>query len=348
MKHTLRLLASLLCLSLAFLALGCGPKRPTLHIYNWADYMDPDLIAEFERAYGCRVVIDTFDSNESLYAKIKAGAKGYDLIFPTTYMSRIMFEEGLIQTIDHTRIPNLVHIDRDYLRDLAVDKRMTYSVPYMIGTTGIAYRQDQVQNVEPTWAVFDRTDLRRRMTMLNDMRETIGAALKFLGYSLNTTDEAQLEEALVVVRRWQANLAKFEAEAYKPGIASGEFLVVHGYMGDIMQVQEENENVVFLLPREGFAIGCDDMVIPVSARQVDLAYQFINFLHEPANAARNTNFTFYLSPNTAAYPLMNEEIRENPAIFVPEHLLKKAEIIRDLGADNAKYIRVWDRIRSGN
>jgi spermidine/putrescine transport system substrate-binding protein len=332
-------------LFLVALMTGCGRGKPTLYIYNWADYVKPELIRQFEREFACRVVLDTFDSNEALYARMRAGASGYDILFPSSYMVTIMKQQDMLQPLDHSLIPNLEYIDPVYL-EMAADPEKKYSVPYMLSNAGIAYRADRIDDIEPSWSVFDREDLRGRMTMLNDMRETIGTALKYLGYSLNTTHVEELEEARDVVIRWKRNLAKFENEQYKGGIASGEFLVVHGYNGDIMQVMEEVEDVVYLVPEEGVSIAMDEMVIPVGARNVELAHAFINFLHRPEVAAANTDYVFFLCPNVAAYPLMAEEILEDPSIILPADILARSEVIEDLGADNQLYTRIWDEIKA--
>jgi len=325
---------------------GCGRAGKTLHVYTWADYIKPELVARFEAQQGCRVVIDTFDSNESMYAKLKAGATGYDIVFPSSYMVKIMHAQGMLQPLRPEWLPNLRHVDRDYLK-LAMDPAMEHSVPYMLTYTGIACLKSKVAGFEPSWAMFERADLKSRMTMLNDMRETIGAALKFLGYSLNTVNDAELAAARDVVLRWKQNLAKFENEQYKTGLASGEFFLVHGYSGDIMQVKAENEDIVFALPREGYSISCDDMVILRQAREVELAHAFINFLHDPEVAAENTEFIQYLCPNAASYEKLSAEIRSNPSIFPPPEIRAKGEVIADLGADNAKYVKVWDEIKAG-
>jgi spermidine/putrescine transport system substrate-binding protein len=330
----------------AALVLGrCGGARPVLYVYAWADYFKPDLVARFEKEQGCRVVIDTFDSNEAMYAKLKAGAAGYDLLTPTSYMVSLMHSQGMVQRLDRTRLPNLVHVDPEYLK-LAVDPAMDHSVPYMIVNTVIAYLKSRVSDFQPSWSMFDRQDLRGRMTMLNDMRETIGAGLKFLGYSINTTDAAELARAREIVERWKKNIAKFENEQYKTGVASGEFLVVQGYSGDILQVQKENPDVTFAVPREGTVISVDDLVIPEGAPQAGLAHAFINFLHDPAVAAENTTFLKYLCPNKDAYPLLAEDLRTNPGVFMDPAVRARSEIIHDLGGANALYTKVWDQIKS--
>jgi len=229
---------------------------------------------------------------------------------------------------------------------MTADREMRYSVPYMLTTTGIGYLKSRVAGFEPSWSVFDRAALKGRMTMLNDMRETIGAALKSLGYSLNTRSEAELAQARDVVIRWKRNLAKFENEQYKTGLGSGEFFVAHGYSGDVFQAQAENEDIGFAVPREGTSLSSDDLVIPKGAKEAALAHAFINFLHDPKVAAENSNFIAYLCPNKPSYPFLDRELRENPAVFLPPALRAKCEVIEDLGADNAKYTRTWDEIKA--
>jgi spermidine/putrescine transport system substrate-binding protein len=328
-------------------ACGGGSKSPSvLHVYTWSDYIKPELITRFEAENDCKVVIDTFDSNEAMYAKLKAGATGYDVITPTSYMVSLMKSQDMILPLDQAQLPNLVHVDPDYLA-IAIDKTMAYSAPYMLTNTGIAYLKSKVAGFEPTWAMFNRADLKGRMVMLNDMRETIGGALKFLGYSLNSVNPDELAKAKDVVLGWKENLAKFENEQYKTGIASGEFLLVHGYSGDILQVQTENDDIAFAMPREGGVISCDDLVIAKSAKEVKLAHAFINFLHDPEVAAQNSDFIQYLCPNKDAYPLLSEEIRSNEGIFLAPEIKAKCEVLADLGADNALYVKVWDEIKSG-
>lgn len=331
---------------LAALAAGCGPRQPVLHIYTWSDYIKPDLVRRFQQENNCRVVIDTYDSNEAMYAKLKAGATGYDVLFPSSYMVKIMKSQGMIQNLNHEWLPNLRHLDPDYL-EMAVDKHLEHSVPYTATITCLGYLGSRVENVEPSWNMLNREDLKGRMTMLDDYRETIGAALKFLGYSLNTLDDAELAEAKEVLLGWKRNLAKFENEQYKTGLASGEFLFVHGYSGDLMQVQEENDDIEIVVPREGSALSFDDMVIPSSAREVELAHRFINFILEPEVAAELTEFIYYLCPNRPSYELLPVEIREDPILFPPPDVVEKLEMIDDLGEGNEKYTRLWDEIKAG-
>jgi len=329
----------------ALLCGACAKPLPVLHVYTWADYVKPELVQRFESEQKCRVVIDTFDSNEAMFAKMKAGATGYDLVTPSSYMVSVLHSQGLLQPLDASLIPNRKNVDPEYLK-VALDPAMHHSVPYMLTNSGFGYLASRVKGPVPSWKMFDRADLKGRMTMLNDMRETIGAALKSLGYSLNTTDAHQLEEARDVVVRWKKNLAKFENEQYQSGLASGEFLLVHGYSGDILKTQQENADVTFVIPQEGTSMAADDLVIPKAAQEVRLAHAFINFLHDPEVAAENTNFISYLCPNVPAYQKLSAQIRDNPAIFMDPAIRAKSEVIRDLGVDNAKYVKVWDEIKA--
>jgi spermidine/putrescine transport system substrate-binding protein len=324
---------------------GCGKSRPVLSVYTWSDYIKPELIRRFEREHACRIVLDTFESNEAMYAKLKAGASGYDLLTPSSYMVSLMHDQGMLLRLDRSLLPNLAHVDPEYLK-IAVDGTMDHSVPYMLVVSGIAYLEGRVENVIPSWRMFGRADLRGRMTMFNDMRETIGAALKTLGHSINTTSEAELTEAAALLLEWKKNLAKFENEQYKIGLASGEFLLVHAWNGDVFQVRKENPDVRFVVPEEGTIISCDDLAIPSDARQVALAHAFINFLHEPAVAAENTEFIYYLCPNRDSYPMLSPEIRDNPGIFLKPEVQARSETIANIGAANALYVSVWDRLKS--
>lgn len=342
-----------LLLGLAALAavvlIACGrSSRPVLHIYNWDAYMAPEAIELFEQKFRCQVVLDTFDSNEAMYAKLKAGATGYDVIFPSSYQAYIMQEEGMLLSLKAIDMPNLANIDEIHLQRFAIDAAMEYSVPYMTGSTGIAYRESVLGEFEATWTVYEREDLSGRMTLLNDMRETIGGALKLLGFSLNSRNADEINAAADKVIEWKRHIARFENEGYKQGIASREFHVVHGYSGDILQVIDENEDtdIVYSLPKEGFSIWEDVMVIPVDSDAIELAVAFINFMHEPEVAALNMEYNYYKSPNRLAYDWVSEELKADETVFVPQELLLKGEMIEPLGEDLQLYVRAWDRIKA--
>ena len=342
MKNLSHLLILILCFSLC----GCSSSDNTLHIYSWGDFIYPGIIRDFEEEYQCTVVVDTYDSNESMYAKLKAGAAGYDLAFPSNYFTAIMREQGMLHAIDPQLVPNLKNLDEAYL--FSIEEPATeYSIPYAITYTGIGYRNDKVENIEPSWNVFGRNDLRGRMTMLNDYREALGAALRYLGFSANTQDKKELLDAAAQLIRWKKNLAKFESEQYKNGLASAEYIAVQGYSGDILQIMQEDPEVRYLMPQEGLLISCDNLVIPANATSLKLAHAFINFLLDAKNAARNISYTFYVSPNYAAYPLLERELRESPALFPPKDILGKSEVIRNVGPAVHLYHEAWERVKAG-
>ncbi|SKA93259.1 spermidine/putrescine transport system substrate-binding protein [Prosthecobacter debontii] len=319
------------------------PAAETLHVYTWADYVSPDVVEKFEAKHDCKVVIDTFDSNEAMFAKLKAGASGYDVIYPTSYMIEVMDAEGMLLDLDAAQIPHLKNIDSGVLEKIH-DRSMKRSVPYTVGYAIIASRKDKSPSAA-TWAVFENAALAGRMTLLDDMRETIGAALKSLGYSINTRNEKELAEAQAVLLKWKKNVAKFDNEGYKAGLDSGEFLLVHGYSGDLFQVAQENDKVALMIPQEGVTMSCDEMVIPKTAKQPALAHAWIDFLLDPEIAAENMEWMGYLCPNTEALKKVSPEFLHNPAVTIPDEIKAKCETIQDLGADLAKYTKVWDAVK---
>lgn len=341
-----RIVSLLFAVAMAFVMSGCGKEKPTLHLFCWADYVAPELIAKFEKENGCKIVYDTFDSNEALLAKLQAGATGYDLIFPSHYVLDMLANKGLISQLDHTRLEMLDRLDKEVLAKLP-DPECEFSVPYMLSYTGIGYNNEVLKDIEPSWGLFNRTDLNRRACMLDDKREVIGAALIYLGFDPNSTDTDELAKAMDVIRGWMRNVCKLENEQYKNGIASREFTLVMGYSGDIAQVVEENPHVTFAIPKEGTAMSCDVLAIPSSARNIDLAYKFINFIHDPANAAENMEFTQYLCPNTEACGMASEELKANPAVFVDKDVFAKCRFINDQGENEHLFNEMWDDIKAG-
>jgi len=335
-----------LCFAALLLLITGAPAADTLHVFTWADYIHPDLVKRFEKEHDCKVAIDTFDSNEAMYARLKAGASGYDLIFPSSYIIPLMARQGMLQPLDHAQLANLKNVDPEVLGKIA-DSTMKHSVPYTFGYAVIAYRKDKVKDIEPTWKTFARADFKKRVTLLNDMRETIGAALKSLGYSLNTRDEQQLAEARDVLIGWKRNIAKFDNEGYKAGVDSGEFNVVHGYSGDLWQVMQTNRKVGVVIPREGVSASCDEMVIPKGAPRPALAHQMINFLLDGRVSAENMQNIGYLCPNSAGLKQVDSEFLKNPAVSIPADVKAKSEVIQDVGEDLKKFTKVWDEVKAG-
>ncbi len=325
---------------------GCNKsKQTTLRIYTWADYLDTGLAEQFEKEHSCKLQIDTFDSNEAMYAKLTAGATGYDILVPSSYMVKTLVRENRLQELDHAKLPNLKHVDANYLKR-ALDPSMVHSVPYMMAPTCLAWLASKVTDPVASYSMFDRADLKGRITLLDDMREVLGAALRSLGFSLNSKDPAQLVQARDVAIRWKKNIAKFDNEQYKSGIASGEFHLVQGYAGDLLQVADENNDIVVKIPNEGTAFSCDDLCIPKDAKSADLAHRFIDFVTGPEAAAKNMEFIAYRAPNQDAYKLLTEDFRGNEALFPTDEVFAKCEPIDDLGDALALWSKTWDEVKA--
>jgi spermidine/putrescine transport system substrate-binding protein len=331
---------------------SCKPKgasasgeKKTLTIFTWADYLSADAKSSFEKANNCTVVIDTFDSNEAMLAKIESGASGYDLLVPSSYAVQTLKRKNLIHSLDHSKLSNIKNVDAAYLAK-ALDPKMEVSVPYLMAPTCLCYLASKVPNPTDSWGMLDRTDLKGRITLLDDMREVLGAALKFLGHPLNSTDPAQLAAARDVAIRWKKNIAKWESEQYKSGIASGEFYLVQGYGSDLLQANQENADMKVVVPKEGTAFSCDDMCIPKGAKESDLAHAFINHLLDPKVSAQNMEEIGARSPNSAAYGNLSEDFRGSNILFPPDDLFAKCEPIDDLGDKLPLWTAEWDKVKT--
>lgn len=339
-----RLALTFLLIGLALLA-GCGKPRPVLHLFTWEDYLDPAIIAAFEREHGCRVVIDTFAANAAMFAKLSAGGSGYDLVLPTGYFAELLEQQNLLQPIDPAQLPNLHYLDQALIKRIALDPDMAYSVPYTITLIGLAARADRVDTADPSWFMLGDPALRQRTTVFDGYRAALGTALLALGHDVNTLDESALDEAVALFIRWRANAAMMDNSAFMHGLASGEFWLTQGFDGDTLRVTLEDPQVVFLLPREGVIIGTDNWVIPRQARRPDLAHAFINYLCRPEVAAQNMAYTLFLMPNRKGIDQLPAALKEHPGITALLDGGKDFAVIRDLGENNALYLRAWEKIK---
>lgn len=329
---------------------GCGPSKPELHIYTWSDYVDEDVKSKFEEENNCKVVIDTFDSNEAMYAKLQAGSTGYDIITPSSYQIPLMAKNKMIIPLDHSKIPNVKkNFDAAFANSI-LDPSFTYNAPYMVTYTGIAYRRDKIAKDVPvdSWKIYETAALKGRMSLLSDMRETIGAALKSLGFSLNSEKKEELDKAVEVVLKWKKNIAKFDNEQYKTAVAAGEWFVGHGYSSDVTQIMLEDDKVGFSLPKEGFTIAFDEMVIAADAPQKELAHKFIDFMYRPEMAKANMESVCAPMPVKAALEALKPELK---ALIVKDaDTIKRGEVLRDFDDKpevRKMYIEAWDRIKAG-
>ena len=326
----------LLIVSMPFQAQAANKK--ILNVYNWDDYIDEETIPEFEKKFGVKVHYDMYDSNETLLAKLQAGATGFDVIFPSDYMIEIMIQLGLLEKLDKTKIPNFKNLDQKFL-DQPFDPGNEYSVPYTWGTAGIGYRADKISEPVESWVVMFDPQYSGRIVMMDDVRETIGAALKYLGYSFNSTDSDELQKAKELLLAQKPLVKAYASSQPEYMLLSGDAWLVHNWSGDIYRVTSENPNIKYVVPKEGGSKFIDNCAIPKSAQNKELAHAFINFILEPEVDARIHNKIHYLTPNTSALPYLDEDLRNTMESMTPE-LSEKLEYIEDLG----KATRLWDKI----
>ncbi len=332
----------------------CGDRSKlssSVSFYNWSDYIDEEVLAEFTQECGVEVIYDTFSSNEDLLAKLQAGATGYDLIVPSDYMVTIMLQLGMLKELDHNNIPNLANLYERF-QDTPYDPGNRYSVPYQWGTAGLGFDGDAVDPAPTSLAaIFDPAQVEQyagKLSLLNDGRETIGAALKYLGYSMNSTDPAQLEEAKQVILAIKPFVTTFDNDTYSDLLVSGDTVLAHSWNGGVYSAIFDNpdRNLQFVVPEEGLTLFTDNLAIPTSAPNAYTAEVLINYLHDPEVAARITNVTYYASPNEAALPFIEDEIKNDPGIYPPEEVLDRMEFINDVGEATQLYERIWTEIKA--
>lgn len=292
-----------------------------LYFFNWSEYIDPALLAEFEAEYGVRVIEDLYDSNEAMIPKIRAGGSGYDLVVPSDYAVQIMAAENLLAPLDQSLLPNLENIRPDLL-DLYFDPGNTYSVPYFWGTTGIAYNSEFFPESPDSWAILFETErlaaIEGRFTVLDDPRETPGAALIYQGHSVNTTDPAILEQTRELLLQQKPYLTAYDSASINLRLSTEEIILAHSWNGAAATARlgiddkPGNDKINFVIPQEGGVIWMDNLAIVADSPNRYTAHVFINWLMQPEIAARNTDWVLYLTPNAAAEPLLDPETR---AIF---------------------------------
>ncbi len=320
----------------------------TLYVFNWADYIDESLLTQYEEEYGVTIVYDTYDSNEDLLAKLQAGATGYNVIFPSDYMVAQMIELGMLAPLDFDNIPNFANL-YDANLDPAYDPGNVYSVPYYWGDTGIGYDADVVDPPPDSWVwLFDPDTACQYadggINMLDDQREVIGAALRYLGYSVNETDEAHLMEARDLLLNAKPCWKTFDSSGYIDNLMiPGEIVLTHGWNGDVFVAAEENEVWTFVMPKEGGVIWQDNMCVTATTTGLEkrTAEHFINYLLDPEVAGQNTNYIWYASPNEAAGPYIDPEILEDPAIYPDEETRANLEWLEPLSTEA---LAIWDRV----
>jgi spermidine/putrescine transport system substrate-binding protein len=326
---------------------GCAKQSESdrLYIYNWTYYTPDSVLQKFEEEYQVTVVYDTFASNEELHTKLMAGGAGYDIIFPSGDYVSIMINQGMLEKIDKSRLHNLGNIDPLVLQKAAYDPAMEYAVPYYFGAAGIAVNTARVPSFERSWSIFGRRDLQNRMTMLDDRREVLGDALVHLGYSVNTINPAEIEAAKNLVNQvWKPNLVKFDAEAFGKGFADEDFWVVQGYAEVVYEEisDAQKAHTVFFIPPEGGPAYIDSMCILKGAKNIDLAYKFIDFIHRPEIYAEFTDYFGF--PATVNVPA--RQLQTVTPYYRAEELVN-TELKDDVGANLELYNNAWLSIRVG-
>lgn len=324
-----------------------------LKLYLYPDYIDPALVTKFEAVYGVKVIVDYFDTNEALIAKLQAGGTGlYDVIVPSEYGVTILAKNGLLEKLDHARIPNMKNLLPRF-RNPPFDPGNQFTTCFMWGTTGIGYRKDLLPKDAPaidSWAmVFDpKYEALGAFAMLDDQRETIGAALKYLGYSLNSVKPDELAKAEALLQDQRKRVLNYAASSNgRDLLSSGDVVMVHNFSGDIAMARDENPMIAYAIPKEGSSIWTDSMAIPKGAKNKTGAQLFMNFILDPENGAQLAHFCHYGSPNAHVPALLPKEEREDPATYPPEAVIAKQEFIQDIGDAEKLYAEIWTRLRAG-
>lgn len=310
-----------------------------LNVYNWGDYIDPDLIKKFEKEYGYKVNYETFDSNEAMFTKIQQGGTAYDITIPSEYMIQKMKEENLLIPIDHSKIKGLNNIDSRFL-NLSFDKNNKYSIPYFWGTLGIVYNDKFVDGKDiQSWDDLWRPELRNNVMLIDGAREVIGLGLNSLGYSLNSKNDSQLQEAVNKLRKITPNVKAIVADEIKMYMANEESAVAVTFSGEAADMMYENEHLHYVIPKEGSNLWFDNMVIPKTAKNIQGAYDFMNFMLEPKNAAQNAEYIGYSTPNKKAMKLLPKEITSDKQFYPSDELMKHLEVYDNLGS---KYLGIYN------
>jgi spermidine/putrescine transport system substrate-binding protein len=317
-----------------------------LYLYTWVEYIDPAIKEQFEADCGVKVIETNFDSNETLLASLQAGGAGYDVIVPSDYMVQILISENMLQPIDYSIVPNIAHMDALNVNQY-FDPEQEYTVPYFWGTSGFAVDTNVVTEVTDSWSMaFDpNSPYCGQISMLNDQRETLGAALMYLGYSINDTDPAHLEEAKQLLIAQAPCVKAYDSQTNDDLIITGETVIGHIWTGDAILAGDPDSGgragIVYVIPSEGCTIWQDNLAIPVGAPSPYTAMIFMNYLHQPEIAAQNAEFVGYATPNDAAKEFIDPEMLANEGIYPSDEVAARLQWIEDVGDALQLYDRIW-------
>lgn len=318
-------------------------------VYNWGEYIDPEVLSMFEKETGIDVVYEEFETNEILYPKVSSGAIAYDAICPSDYMIQRMMENDLLAEINFENIPNIKYIGEDYMeQSRQFDPENKYSVPYCWGTVGILYNKTMVDEPVDSWAILWDEKYKDNILMQDSVRDAFGVALKYLGYSLNSTDLDELTEARDLLIGQKPLVQAYVIDQVRDKMIGNEAAIGVIYSGEAIYTQKENPDLEYVVPKEGSNIWIDSWVIPKNAENKENAEKFINFLCRPDIALMNFEYITYSTPNTAAREMIEDESARNSEIAFPDlSSLPELETFQYLGqkADEV-YGELWNQVKS--
>lgn len=320
-----------------------------LYIYTWAGYTDNALLNRFAEKTGIRVVADVFDSNEAMLARVQAGGgRAYSIIYPSDYMVVQMTELGLLSPLDHSNLGGLDRLKKQF-QNPVYDPGNRYSVPLSWGTTGLIYNTEQLKEAPEDWNYLweHKQELARRMTLASDVREVMGAALRMLGYSLNSTNQEQVKQAYEKLVELKPAIASFTTDAWRPQMLTGDLKVAMCYSSDANEVISDNDKLKYVVPKSGSSLWTDTLVIPKGSPNPEAAYQWINFMLQADVAASVVERLSFSTPSEDAFNLLTPELRENELLFPSEAILKNCEGVAPVGKFMEVYDRYWTKLTSG-
>lgn len=326
-----------------------------INVYNWGEYIcigeeegTLDILTEFEELTGIKVNYTTFATNEELYAKLKGGGVSYDVIIPSDYMISKMIKEGMVQKINMDNIPNFKYIMDDF-RSLEYDPQNEYSVPYTWGTVGIIY-DTTVIDIAPEdidWDILWNEDYADQILMFDNPRDAFAIAEIMLGYSINTEDEKELEEAAELLKEQKKIVQAYVMDEIFDKMGAGDALIAPYYAGDALMIMDENEDLGFVVPESGTNLFVDAMCIPTSSKQKEAAEMFINFMCEPDIAYANIDYICYSTPHSAAYDMLDEEVRNDPVSYPSDEVKQHMTVFVNLSDEASKDMQdLWTEMKS--
>ncbi len=346
-----RWMAAAVAAALVFGLFGCGGEKKEskgqVKIFNWGEYIDEEVIELFEEETGIEVVYDTFETNEAMYPIIEAGGVSYDAICPSDYMIEKLIANDLLAEINFDNIPNVKYISEGIMEgSRTFDPENKYSVPYTFGTLGILYNTALIDDEIDSWEALWNEEYEGNILMYNSPRDLFVAPLEILGYSINTTDEAELLEAQELLLKQKPLLQRYVMDQIKDSMISGSASIAMCYSGEVLQLQGANQDLKYVVPKEGSNYFIDSWVIPANAENKENAEAWIDFLNRPDIALKNFEYITYSTPNTGAQELMDEELLKNPAVFPGEDVLSKCEVFHSLGAEGDElFNKLWLQLR---